>query len=140
MVEVLPDSAEEEDWVICTPSSGVQDTTFTITALHSNKEYKIRVRAVNQQGPGEPNELAQSHQPKEIQLVPEIEVDQHIGQYITVKAGAPIRMFCAVKGRPSPLVKWTKEKGDINPHALTETNDFSTMLLINDSTRDDAGR
>lgn len=139
-MEILPESAEEEDWAVCSPSSGLQDTKYTISGLHGNKEYKIRVRAVNEAGPGEFNQLAQLYQPKDVQIAPEIETDPHAGQYITVKAGAAIRMFCAIRGRPAPAVKWTKENGDINPNALTDTNDFSTSLLIDKCTRDDAGR
>uniref|UniRef100_A0A8B9ZFX1 Titin n=1 Tax=Anas platyrhynchos TaxID=8839 RepID=A0A8B9ZFX1_ANAPL len=52
MVEIaLP---EEDEWKIVTPPVGLKATSFTITDLKENQEYKIRIYAMNSEGLGEP--------------------------------------------------------------------------------------
>uniref|UniRef100_A0A3Q3JDI5 Titin n=1 Tax=Monopterus albus TaxID=43700 RepID=A0A3Q3JDI5_MONAL len=42
--------ADEEEWTICTPPSGVPATKFTITKLIEHQEYKVRICAINKLG------------------------------------------------------------------------------------------
>ena len=52
MVEIaLP---EEDEWKIVTPPAGLKATSYTITNLTENQEYKIRIYAMNSEGIGEP--------------------------------------------------------------------------------------
>ena len=73
-------------------------------------------------------------------VAPEIEVDAEVGQFVTVRAGGVIRLFSIIRGRPTPTAKWCKENGKINELAQVETTSYSTLLIINDCTRDDAGK
>lgn len=125
---------------MCTPSQGVKDTKFTVTGLHAGKDYRVRVRAINTAGLGEPSALQDAYQPKDILIAPELEVDAEIGQYVTVRAGGTIRLFSIIRGRPTPTAKWSKHNGVINSMALIETTEYSSLLIINNCSRDDAGR
>uniref|UniRef100_A0A3B3Q9X0 Fibronectin type-III domain-containing protein n=1 Tax=Paramormyrops kingsleyae TaxID=1676925 RepID=A0A3B3Q9X0_9TELE len=46
--------ADEEEWIMCTPATGLPFNKLDITKLTENKEYKIQVCAINKLGIGEP--------------------------------------------------------------------------------------
>ena len=139
-MEILPDDNEAEDWITCTPAHGIAGNQYTVTGLQTDKPYRLRVRCLNAAGLGNAVDLAQSIFAKDIQIAPEIEVDAEVGQFVTVRAGAPIRLSCTIRGRPLPSVKWQKEKGTINDMAQIENTSSSSSLLINHCSREDAGR
>uniref|UniRef100_A0A3B4ACM2 Titin n=1 Tax=Periophthalmus magnuspinnatus TaxID=409849 RepID=A0A3B4ACM2_9GOBI len=70
---------------------------------------------------------------------PEFELDVELRRTLVVRAGCSIRMFVPIKGRPSPSVTWTKEGGAVTRAVIDSTESF-TMLLIPESTRNDAGK
>uniref|UniRef100_A0A3Q3JJU8 Fibronectin type-III domain-containing protein n=1 Tax=Monopterus albus TaxID=43700 RepID=A0A3Q3JJU8_MONAL len=51
IVEVCNGASDE--WFICTPSTGIADTKFTVTKLLEKHEYQFRVCAINKVGVGE---------------------------------------------------------------------------------------
>uniref|UniRef100_A0A8B9HA48 Titin n=1 Tax=Astyanax mexicanus TaxID=7994 RepID=A0A8B9HA48_ASTMX len=53
IVETCLPGTEEEEWKIVTPKEGLKGTSFTITNLKENQEYKINVSAMNSEGVGE---------------------------------------------------------------------------------------
>uniref|UniRef100_A0A8C2FGJ6 Fibronectin type-III domain-containing protein n=1 Tax=Cyprinus carpio TaxID=7962 RepID=A0A8C2FGJ6_CYPCA len=53
ILETCLPGTEEEEWTIVSPKDGVKGTSFTITNLKENQEYKINVSAVNCEGIGE---------------------------------------------------------------------------------------
>uniref|UniRef100_A0A8D2NKQ4 Titin n=1 Tax=Zonotrichia albicollis TaxID=44394 RepID=A0A8D2NKQ4_ZONAL len=76
MVEIaLP---EEDEWKIVTPPVGLKATSFTITDLKENQEYKIRIYAMNSEGLGEPALVPGTPKAEERMLPPEIELDADI--------------------------------------------------------------
>uniref|UniRef100_A0A674F444 Fibronectin type-III domain-containing protein n=1 Tax=Salmo trutta TaxID=8032 RepID=A0A674F444_SALTR len=48
---------EEDEWTIRTPKKGLVGTSFTITNLVENQDYKINICAVNCEGVGEPAQV-----------------------------------------------------------------------------------
>uniref|UniRef100_A0A672TJH4 Titin n=1 Tax=Strigops habroptila TaxID=2489341 RepID=A0A672TJH4_STRHB len=76
MVEIaLP---EEDEWKIVTPPVGLKATSFTITNLKENQEYKIRIYAMNSEGLGEPALVPGTPKAEERMLPPEIELDAEL--------------------------------------------------------------
>uniref|UniRef100_A0A8C3MHE5 Uncharacterized protein n=1 Tax=Geospiza parvula TaxID=87175 RepID=A0A8C3MHE5_GEOPR len=76
MVEIsLP---EEDEWKIVTPPVGLKATSFTITDLKENQEYKIQIYAMNSEGLGEPALVPGTPKAEERMLPPEIELDADI--------------------------------------------------------------
>ena len=135
----MEEAGDSEEWIVCTPSTGLTDTQYTVTGLKSNTEYRIRVGAKNQAGSGKLVELLSSIRPKDILIPPEIEVDSETGRSLSVKAGGTIHMLCGIRGRPSPTAKWTKDT-ELNKMAQVETTLSSTALSISNCSREDAGK
>uniref|UniRef100_A0A8B9E941 Titin n=1 Tax=Anser cygnoides TaxID=8845 RepID=A0A8B9E941_ANSCY len=120
MVEIaLP---EEDEWKIVTPPVGLKATSFTITDLKENQEYKIRIYAMNSEGLGEPA------------LVPGTpKAEERL-------ACCTLRLFVPIKGRPAPEVKWTREQGESLDRASIESTSSYTLLIVENVNRFDSGK
>lgn len=131
-------ATEEQEWVVVTPNQGVPGFVHTVIDLR-DLDYLIRVSAINAAGVGEPLQISESCRPKDINTLPEIEIDPEVGQYVTIRAGTQIKLFGTLHGRPTPSVKWERDGGLMNTTAVIESTSDATSLLIKESTRDDAG-
>uniref|UniRef100_A0A3B4ACA4 Titin n=1 Tax=Periophthalmus magnuspinnatus TaxID=409849 RepID=A0A3B4ACA4_9GOBI len=128
-----------EEWVKDTPSSPLRITEFVVPGLEAGAKYFFRISAVNAKGAGEPAETQEAVEILERAAEPEFELDVELRRTLVVRAGCSIRMFVPIKGRPSPSVTWTKEGGAVTRAVIDSTESF-TMLLIPESTRNDAGK
>uniref|UniRef100_A0A3B4AB10 Titin n=1 Tax=Periophthalmus magnuspinnatus TaxID=409849 RepID=A0A3B4AB10_9GOBI len=106
---------------------------------NSKQDHEHRISAVNAKGAGEPAETQEAVEILERAAEPEFELDVELRRTLVVRAGCSIRMFVPIKGRPSPSVTWTKEGGAVTRAVIDSTESF-TMLLIPESTRNDAGK
>uniref|UniRef100_A0A8C3H6I3 Titin n=1 Tax=Chrysemys picta bellii TaxID=8478 RepID=A0A8C3H6I3_CHRPI len=138
MVEIaLP---EEDEWKIVTPSAGLKATSFTITDLKENQEYKIRIYAMNSEGIGEPALVPGSPKAEERMLPPEIELDAELRKVVNIRACCTLRLFVPIKGRPAPEVKWTREHGESLDKATIESTSSYTLLTVGNVNRFDSGK
>ncbi|XP_041940395.1 titin [Alosa sapidissima] len=132
--------ADEEDWTICTPASGLDATTFTITKLIEHQEYKVQIHAINKEGVGEPVALPETVKPVDKMFVPEIKLDGDLRKGIVVRAGGSMRIKIPFKGRPAPEINWTKDFGDLPERAQVEKGLDYTVVSIDICDRNDAGK
>uniref|UniRef100_A0A8B9FLI0 Titin n=1 Tax=Amazona collaria TaxID=241587 RepID=A0A8B9FLI0_9PSIT len=138
MVEIaLP---EEDEWKIVTPPIGLKATSFTITNLKENQEYKIRIYAMNSEGLGEPALVPGTPKAEERMLPPEIELDAELRKIVTIRACCTLRLFVPIKGRPAPEVKWTREHGESLDRASIESTSSYTLLIVENVNRFDSGK
>lgn len=138
MVEItLP---EEDDWKIVTPPAGLKATSFTITGLKENQEYKIRIYAMNAEGIGEPALVPGTPKAEERMLPPDIELDADLRKVVTIRACCTLRLFVPIKGRPVPEVKWTREHGESLDKATIESTSSYTLLTVANVNRFDSGK
>uniref|UniRef100_A0A8C5CYA7 Titin n=1 Tax=Gadus morhua TaxID=8049 RepID=A0A8C5CYA7_GADMO len=74
-------------------------------------------------------------------LAPIVEVDVKLIEGITVKAGTTIRLPAIMRGIPVPTAKWCIEGEEITTegNVKIDTDNFSTVLSINDCTRNHTG-
>ena len=132
--------ADEEEWTICTPPTGLNATTFEITKLIEHQEYKIRVCAMNKLGVGEPAEVQGTVKPADTIVPPEIELDSELRKGVVVRAGGSMRINIPFRGRPVPEINWSKDEGDLPSKTQIERGADYTQLSIDICDRNDAGK
>uniref|UniRef100_A0A8C9RRD6 Titin-like n=1 Tax=Scleropages formosus TaxID=113540 RepID=A0A8C9RRD6_SCLFO len=61
--------AEDEEWTLCTPPTGLRVNKFEIGKLTENQEYKIQVCAINKMGVGEPTAIPGTEKVSQLHLL-----------------------------------------------------------------------
>lgn len=132
--------AEEDEWTMCTPPTGLRINKFEITKLTEQQEYRIQVCAINKLGVGEPAVIPEPVKPEDKLEVPEIHLDSELRKGIVVRAGGSFRISVPFKGRPTPEIKWTKDEGDLSEKAIIEKDFNFTLLSVDSCDRKDSGK
>uniref|UniRef100_A0A8C1WDE3 Titin n=1 Tax=Cyprinus carpio TaxID=7962 RepID=A0A8C1WDE3_CYPCA len=110
--------AEEEEWTMCTPPTGLRVNKFEITKLTEQQEYKIQICAINKLGVGEPAVIPGTAKPEDKLETPEIHLDSELRKEI----------------------KWTKDESDLSEKTVLEKGFNFTQLSIDSCDRRDSGK
>uniref|UniRef100_A0A8B9IW33 Fibronectin type-III domain-containing protein n=1 Tax=Amazona collaria TaxID=241587 RepID=A0A8B9IW33_9PSIT len=123
---------EEQEWTVVSTKGEVRTTEYVVSHLQPSVNYYFRVSAINCAGQGEPIEMMEPVQAKDI-----------LGTTsIIAKAGEDVQTMIPFKGRPPPTVTW--RKGDknlgIDERYIIQNTESSTLLTIPQVTRNDTGK
>lgn len=129
-----------EEWIMCTPATGVKKTKFEVANLKENQAYKFRVCAINKVGVGEHADVAGIVVATDRVDEPDLDIDPELRKIVTIKAGASLRLFIPIKGRPTPTIKWDKDEAPLKESAQVEITSSYTLLVIDKMSRNDSGK
>lgn len=133
-------AADAEEWIMCTPPTGVKKTKFEVANLKENQAYKFRVCAINKVGVGEHADVSGAVVAQDRAEEPDLDIDPELRKIVTIKAGASLRLFIPIKGRPTPTIKWNKDEAALKESAQVEVTSSYTSLVIDKMSRNDSGK
>lgn len=115
---------------------------FTDNNVQEGHQYEYRVTAINAAGNGKPSDTSSLFIARPLKEKPKLWLDDLLGRKIKVRAGEPIIINIPLSGAPVPTVEWQKNSirlPESNRLSL-ETNSEKTVIRIEQSTRNDAGK
>ncbi|NXF65569.1 IGFN1 protein, partial [Ciccaba nigrolineata] len=127
--EVEMRSSKNLNWTKCN-TFPIEVTTYTVKGLQAKEMYFLRVRALNDGGPGEPAELEACLEAPSPVVSPRLLIDDTVKSFVVVKAGNTIRVNIPFEASPDPLVTWLKDGLPLPKRATINTKDGTTQLLI----------
>ncbi|XP_028305150.1 titin-like [Gouania willdenowi] len=132
--------ATDDEWTSCTPSTCIEETSFTVKRLRENAKYYFRIYAMNAAGIGEHVDLPEPVVAVERLEAPEIELEAVLRKIVCVRACSTLRLYINIRGRPEPEVKWLKEGSPLSERSQLEVTPNYTVLLIENVNRTDTGK
>ncbi|XP_038134427.1 immunoglobulin-like and fibronectin type III domain-containing protein 1 [Cyprinodon tularosa] len=134
-VELRP--AENPEWGRCNTNPIVM-TSFTIVGLKSMAMYWVRVKATNEGGDGEPQDLDNYIIAMPPPVRPQF-TDRKMKNFMVVRAGNSVRINFNFKASPMPVIKWLKDGLPLPKYVTVSNTDTSSQLMIPSSERHDTG-
>ncbi|XP_057280473.1 immunoglobulin-like and fibronectin type III domain-containing protein 1 [Pezoporus wallicus] len=136
--EVEVRSSNNLNWTKCNVLP-IETTTYTVKGLQAKEIYFLRVRALNDSGPGEAAELEALLGPAPPVVPPRLLIDDTVKSFLVIKAGNTIRVNIPFEGSPDPVVTWLKDGHPLPSQATIKTKDDTTQLLIGAAEFTDSG-
>ncbi|NXE12539.1 IGFN1 protein, partial [Lophotis ruficrista] len=127
--EVEMRSSNNLSWTKCN-SLPIEATTYTVKGLRAKQIYFLRVRALNDSGPGEAAELEACIEAAPRVVSPRLLIDGTVKSFLVVKAGNTIRVNIPFEASPDPMVTWLKDGRPLPSQATTNTKNGTAQLLI----------
>ncbi|XP_040975579.1 immunoglobulin-like and fibronectin type III domain-containing protein 1 isoform X8 [Aquila chrysaetos chrysaetos] len=127
--EVEMRSSKSLNWTKCN-NLPIEMTTYTVKGLQAKEIYFLRVRALNDSGPGEAAELEACIEAAPPVVSPRLLIDDTVKSFLVIKAGNTIRVNIPFEASPDPVVTWLKDGLPLSNRAKINTKDGTTQLLI----------
>ncbi|NXI34714.1 IGFN1 protein, partial [Galbula dea] len=127
--EVEMRSSNKPKWTKCN-ALPIEMTTYTVKGLQAKEKYFLRVRALNDNGPGEAVELEASVGAAAPAVSPKLLLDDTVKSCLVVRAGNAIRVNIPFVASPDPVVTWLKDGLPLPKRATINTKDGTTQLVV----------
>eukprot|EP00075_Anas_platyrhynchos_P011487 XP_027300740.1 immunoglobulin-like and fibronectin type III domain-containing protein 1 isoform X3 [Anas platyrhynchos] len=131
-------SSNNLDWTKCNVLP-IDVTTYTVKGLQNKELYFLRVRALNDCGPGEAAELEAFIEADSTVVSPRFLIDDRVKNFLIIKAGNTIRVDIPFEASPDPEVTWLKDGLLLSNRATISTKDGTSQLLIKAAELTDSG-
>uniref|UniRef100_A0A8B9HXU1 Immunoglobulin like and fibronectin type III domain containing 1, tandem duplicate 1 n=1 Tax=Anser brachyrhynchus TaxID=132585 RepID=A0A8B9HXU1_9AVES len=131
-------SSNNLDWTRCNVLP-IGVTTYTVKGLKNKELYFLRVRALNDCGPGEAAELEAFTEADSNVVSPRFLIDDTVKNFLIIKAGNTIRVDIPFEASPDPQVSWLKDGLPLSNRATISTKDGTSQLLIKAAELIDSG-
>uniref|UniRef100_A0A8C5CQ72 Titin n=1 Tax=Gadus morhua TaxID=8049 RepID=A0A8C5CQ72_GADMO len=105
-----------------------------------NQAYKLRVCAINKVGVGEHADVSGAIIAEDKIEEPDLDIDPELRKILSIKAGASLRLFIPIRGRPTPTITWNKDEAALKETAQVEVTSSYTSLVIDKMNRYDSGK
>ncbi|KFQ84526.1 Immunoglobulin-like and fibronectin type III domain-containing protein 1, partial [Phoenicopterus ruber ruber] len=136
--EVEMRSFNNLNWTKCN-TLPIETTTYTVKGLQAKEMYFLRVRALNDSGPGEAAEVEACLEAAPPVVSPRLLIDDTVKSFLVIKAGNSIRVNIPFEASPDPVVTWLKDGLPLSNRATVNTEDGTTQLLIGAAEFPDSG-
>ncbi|NXH10594.1 IGFN1 protein, partial [Bucco capensis] len=136
--EVEMRSSNSLKWIKCN-ALPIETSTYTVKGLQAKEKYFLRVRALNDSGPGEVVEIEASLGPAVPVVSPRLLIDDTVKSCLVIRAGDAIRVNIPFEASPDPVVSWLKDGLPLPNRATINTKDGTTQLLVVAAEYNDSG-
>ncbi|KAM6191870.1 immunoglobulin-like and fibronectin type III domain-containing protein 1 [Sarcoramphus papa] len=136
--EVEMRSSKNLNWTKCN-TLPIEVTTYTVKGLQAKERYFLRVRALNDSGPGEAAEIEACIKAAPPVVSPRLLLDDTVKSFLVIKAGNTIRVNIPFEASPDPVVTWLKDGLPLPNRATINTKGGTTQLLIGAAEFTDSG-
>ncbi|XP_021232736.1 immunoglobulin-like and fibronectin type III domain-containing protein 1 isoform X3 [Numida meleagris] len=117
----------------------IEATTYKVKGLQTKETYFLRVRALNDCGPGEATELEACIEAVPPVVSPRLIIDKRVKNFLVIKAGNAIRVDIPFEAPPDSVLTWLKDGVPLPSHAKIRTQDGTSQLLIKAAEFTDSG-
>uniref|UniRef100_A0A8C3PVP6 Immunoglobulin-like and fibronectin type III domain-containing protein 1 n=1 Tax=Chrysolophus pictus TaxID=9089 RepID=A0A8C3PVP6_CHRPC len=117
----------------------IETTSYKVKGLHTKETYFLRVRAINDCGPGEATELEAFTEAVPPVVSPRFIIDKTVKNFLVIKAGNAIRVNIPFEAPPDSVLTWLKDGVPLPSHAKISTQDGTSQLLIKAAEFTDSG-
>merc|ERR1739838_1073064 len=130
----------DAEWFSCNDEP-INDHSFIVKGLLSEDKYKLRVRAVNNVGLGDPCECTDIIQPHDRPQAPDFILNDDFKSHVSVYAQQTIELNVRFEGKPLPKVEWMRsDQAQLQESATVSTTSSSTSLVVENCAREDMGK
>uniref|UniRef100_G1MT65 Immunoglobulin like and fibronectin type III domain containing 1 n=1 Tax=Meleagris gallopavo TaxID=9103 RepID=G1MT65_MELGA len=117
----------------------IETTTYKVKGLKTKETYFVRVRAINDCGPGEATELEAFTEAVPPVVSPRFIIDKTVKNFLVIKAGNAIRVNIPFEAPPDSVLTWLKDGVPLPSRAKISTQDGTSQLLIKAAEFTDSG-
>ncbi len=121
---------QTKKWITSNKDIIITETTYMVTKLTHNTEYRFRVTAVNAVGPGTPSSESLLYKAAKA-AIPEAPVIREPLKDLTAGLKETATLSCIIVGVPQPTLRWFKDDDEFVPKSSSYESGLARLNLTN---------